>query len=367
MTTISKLSAEVAYHTSHDYLTGLSNRDSFSRKLEHLVKHPAGGKEHYALLYIDIDRFKIINDTCGHSTADSMLVTIAGIIREFAEQPDFSARLGGDQFGLIIKSETEKSAVEKAREIHQSFHRNKIQSKGKVYAYDTSIGVSFLNGSGGSVSEFLAEADDACFLAKEEAATGSRSTTGKLTSSFSAGEKWNGFPSFRRPLMKTGLSFLYRNQASERNRHTVQQGRDPDKDARRGRKSGDACRFIPAAERYNMMAQIDRWVLSEAIRLFQQNRKNEHLSHIKQLSINLSAQSMTDDSILDFIQGVFSSSGINPESVCFEITETTTISNMAYAHEFIDQLKKTGCSFALDDFGSGFSSFNYLKTFRLTI
>ena len=362
MTTVSQLSAAVAYHTSHDYLTGLSNRDSFSLQLEELIISSDTHKDIFALLYIDIDRFKIINDTCGHEIADSMLVTIADIIKKFSEAPNFNARLGGDQFGLIIRAKSEKEALKQVESLHSSFHKHKLKSSDKVYAYDTSIGVSFLNDGAPSVSELLAEADDACFLAKEEGGNrikifnkkenqfqqrrGEMEWVAKLSKALDE-NRFELYVQEIRPLdsLKTPYSkgeILIRME---------------DEDG----KTVMPADFIPAAERYNMMAQIDRWVLSEAIRLFQKNRSESMLTHIKELSINLSAQSMSDAGILDFINNEFESSGIDPKSICFEITETATISNMSSAHKFINELKKTGCSFALDDFGSGFSSFNYLK------
>jgi len=362
MTAVRQLSEAVAYHTSHDNLTGLSNRDMFSIQLEQLIEIKAPRAKSYSLVYIDIDRFKIVNDTCGHTTADEMLVDIAGVIKTFSKNPGYSARLGGDQFGLIIESENTKEAVNTINELHRTFHKKKLEWEGKVFAYDTSIGVSFLNGSDITVSEFLAEADDACFLAKEEG--GNRiKIYDKSANQFQQRRGEMEWVSKLSKALDQNRFELYIQEIKplDKNRIPYSKGeilirmRDDD---------GNIVMpadFIPAAERYNMMAQIDKWVISEAIMLFQQHLNNGRLGEIKEISINLSAQSMTDESMLDFIKQEFTNSGATPANYCFEITETATISNMSSAHEFIYNLKQTGCSFALDDFGSGFSSFNYLK------
>ena len=361
MTTISKLSEAVEYHSSHDKLTGLSDRETFSIQLEKLLEKPSGNSC-CALAYIDIDRFKIINDTCGHNTADTMLVDIAADIGSFSESPNDSARIGGDQFGLIVHADTRDKAVETVNRLHAEFHTKKLKWDGKVFAFDTSIGVTFLDDSTESVSEVLAEADDACLLAKEEGGNrikvydkkenqflqrrGEMEWVSKLSKALDE-NRFELYIQEIRPLNETEVPYskgeiLIRMKDEQGN---IIMPAD----------------FIPAAERYNMMAQIDKWVITNSIELYKKNIRSGRLNHIKELSVNLSAQSMSDDGILEFIKQTLNSSGIPPETICFEITETATISNMSSAHDFIDELKKTGCTFALDDFGSGFSSFNYLK------
>ena len=362
MTTVSKLSEAVEYHTSHDKLTGLSNRDSFSLQLEKAVQMTGQNSGFYSLAYIDIDRFKIINDTCGHRTADTMLVEVASTIKDFCEDANDSARLGGDQFGLIIKSGSKKEALTKVSELHKTFHEKKLEWENRVFAFDTSIGLTFINNNAESVSEILAEADDACFLAKEEGGNriklfdnksnqfkkrrGEVEWVSKLSKALDE-NRFDLYIQEIRPLDTSKISYskgeiLIRMRDEEGN---VVMPAD----------------FIPAAERYNMMGQIDRWVISESMHLYKKNQEAGKMSHIRELSVNLSAQSMSDDNILEFIKDAFKKSDIPPSVFCFEITETATISNMSSAHEFINELKQIGCSFALDDFGSGFSSFNYLK------
>ncbi|HAK45174.1 MAG TPA: two-component system response regulator [Spirochaeta sp.] len=362
MTTVKKLSEAVAYHTSHDKLTGLSNRENFSIELERLHGIEPDNGSVYSLVYIDIDRFKIINDTCGHTIADTMLVDIAAIIKELLTDTNHSARLGGDQFGLILRTETEKEAIKTVQNLHKTFHNKKLQWNGKVFAFDTSIGMTFINDSSDNVSEVLAQADDACLLAKEEGGNrikvydrkenqflqrrGEMEWVSKLSKALEE-NRFELYIQEIRPLSGDSVNFskgeiLIRMKDEEGN--TVM-----------------PADFIPAAERYNIMPQIDKWVITQTIELYLKNMQNGRFSNIKELSVNLSAQSMSDDSVLDFIKDEFARTGISPSTICFEITETATISNMSSAHEFIDDLKQTGCSFALDDFGSGFSSFNYLK------
>ena len=360
MTTVKKLSEAVAYHTSHDKLTGLSNRENFSLELERILEIESEDESFYSMAYIDVDRFKIVNDTCGHTTADSMLVEIASIIKEFAPNPNDSARIGGDQFGLIIRSKSEKEALKKVQSLHSTFHKKKLQWEGKVFAYDTSIGLTFINGSSENVSEILAQADDACLLAKEEGGNRikiydrkgnqflQRRGEMEWVSKLNAALEENRFELYIqeiRPLGKETYSkgeILLRMKDEEGN--TIM-----------------PADFIPAAERYNVMPQIDKWVIKQSIETQMKNINNGKFKHIKEVSINLSAQSMSDATVLEFIKKEFTRTGIPPQAICFEITETATITNMASAHDFINDLKQTGCSFALDDFGSGFSSFNYLK------
>jgi EAL domain-containing protein (putative c-di-GMP-specific phosphodiesterase class I) len=237
-----------------------------------------------------------------------------------------------------------------------------LKINNRVFAYDTSIGISFLDNSSDSVSEFLAEADDACFLAKEEG--------GNRIKVFN--KKENQFQQHRGEM--EWVSKLSKALDENRFELYVQEIR-PLINLENTHSKGEIlirmrdeennmimpADFIPAAERYNMMAQIDKWVVAESIRLFQENLVKGKLQHIKSLSVNLSAHSMSDESLLGFIKNEFEKTKIEPDSICFEITETATISNMRTAHDFIHELKKTGCTFALDDFGSGFSSFNYLK------
>ena len=362
MTTVSRLSEAVEYHTSHDKLTGLSNRDTFSLQLEQVINSSGENGKMYSLAYIDIDRFKVINDTCGHGTADTMLVDMAAIIKDFSDDPNDSARIGGDQFGLIVKSGNKKEAIKKVGELHNAFHQKKLQWADRVFAFDTSIGLTFIEPNSESVSEILAEADDACFVAKEEG--GNRiKLFDKKSNQFQQRRGEMEWISKLSKALDENRFELYVQEIRPLNQIKIPHSKGEILIRMKDEEGSIVmpADFIPAAERYNMMAQIDRWVIAQSIALYQKNLEAGKMQHIKEFSVNLSAQSMSDDSILEFIKDEFRKSGIPPEVICFEITETATISNMASAHEFINDLKQTGCSFALDDFGSGFSSFNYLK------
>ncbi len=363
MTTISTLSDAIEYHTSHDKLTGLFSRQQFSVQIENIIKEKSFLNDGIkALVYIDIDRFKIINKTCNYQKADSMLIKIAQIVTDFTAGQEYRARLGSDQFGLIINEKTKKEVLEKVKNLHDTIYNNKLEWEDRIFSFDTSMGITFIEANSVNVSDILAEAQDACLVAKDE-----------------GGNRIKIYDKKDRQFQKRSGEIEWVSKLSkaiDQNRFQIfiQEIRPVDKIKTSYSKGEILIRmldedgnyimpadFIPAAERYNMMSKIDKWVISNAIMLFQKNREMGRLSNIKEISLNLSAQSISNDSILDFIKNEFKLSGIPPEEICFEITETTTISNMASAHEFIDALRRTGCTFALDDFGSGFSSFNYLK------
>ncbi|MDC7125880.1 MAG: EAL domain-containing protein, partial [Spirochaetales bacterium] len=362
MTTLNRLSEAVEYHTSHDKLTGLSNREIFSLKLEQVLSETLSSSQTFALAYIDIDRFKIVNDTCGHSIADKMLVDIAICLKEFAGNPDFCARLGGDQFGIILVDYSFDKIKENIKRLHTELSSKKLEWNSHFFNFDTSIGITALTNSSANVSAVLAEADDACFLAKEEGGNRIKVYDKKETQFLKRRGEMEWVSKLSKAISEDRFElYIQEIKPLNNNRNTYSKGevlirmRDED---------GSVIMpadFIPAAERYNMMAQIDRWVVSNSIKYYLKNIKKGRLKHIREISINLSAPSISDGTILEYIKNDFKTTGISPREICFEITETSTISDMSAAHDFINDLKQTGCSFALDDFGSGFSSFNYLK------
>lgn len=362
-TEMQRLSDTISYQASHDTLTGLANREEFSGRLEMILQNAKQHDSFHSLVYLDIDQFRVINDICGHTAGDELLLKTTRIIRSVVRSSDLSARLGADEFGILLEDAKIDQAVEIAKRLQARLMGDKLIWEKHVFNINTSIGIVPIDGTSESTHAVLAAADDACFIAKDEG--------GNKIKIYSNEE--NRFAQRRGEMQ--WISRL--TKALEDDRfilyHQPIVPLDPGKQAIK--KSEILIRmidtedniimpadFIPAAERYNLMPAIDRWVIHSAFRSFKsledsfEGRRNPFT-----LSINLSAAFLADESSLDYIHYEFQEYGISPEAFCFEITETAAITNMERATQFIHDMKKTGCTFALDDFGSGFSSFNYLR------
>lgn len=353
------LSEQVAYQASHDALTGLVNRSEFDRILQTVVFEATNEDTEHALCYMDLDQFKIVNDTSGHMAGDELLRQLGDVLRQLIRKGDVLARLGGDEFGILMNhcslNEAFK-ACEKLRDVIRDFQ---FAWEDRSFSIGVSIGISSINKSCGNAVDILKEADAACYAAKEngrnrvhvfrpdDEALASRQGEMQWVEKIRHGIDGNYFVLYGQLIVPIsdnpeGLHFETLVRYQDEYGNTIPPGA-----------------FLPAAERYNMASALDKWVITH---LFSWLAEHESfLDKLSLCSVNLSGLSLTDESMLDFISEAFSRYLIPTEKICFEITETAAIGNLNYATKFINHLRKKGCLFSLDDFGSGLSSFAYLK------
>ena len=365
-----KLAHQLSYQATHDALTGLINRSEFERELEYLLDSAASLHREHALLYLDLDQFKVVNDTCGHSAGDELLRQLTARIQAKMRESDTFARLGGDEFGVLLENCPLDQAVRLANVLLDEVGTFHFTWLDKSFAVGVSIGLVEITAGSGNSASVLSAADTACYAAKDKGRNrvqvyspgdvemaerhGEMHWVARIAKAFEenrfrlhyqpivlAGESEPAIPHGPRPVADRGavqhFEILLRMLDEENN--LVLPGS-----------------FIPAAERYNLMVEIDRWVVSNVF--------NWLLAHSERpviCAINLSGQSVNDDRFLAFLIDQIKGSRVTPQQVCFEITETAAISNLTKASNFIKTIKSLGCSFSLDDFGSGMSSFAYLK------
>ncbi len=356
-----ELNRRLSYHASHDVLTGLVNRREFENRLGRALKSARARESSYALLYLDLDRFKIINDTCGHQAGDALLGQLGALLKSRIRWRDCLSRLGGDEFGVLLESCSLDEAMRSAESLVTAIDEFKFSWEDRSFKLTVSVGVVPITADNEDVGTILNAADAACQAAKEAGRN--------RVHSFEA----NDIELMRR---RREIQWAARiNNALEENRFELfrqtilplqetEHGEHYELLLRMRDESGSLVApdlFISAAERYGIMPNVDRWVVENALRwLVSEADERERLA---MCSINLSGQSLADDKFLPFVIEQFHRSGINATQICFEITETSAIASYAQASRFINALKELGCLFALDDFGTGLSSFGYLKHF----
>jgi len=360
-----RMKKEIAYQASHDSLTGLHNRREFEKRLKQLLLSAQQEKIEHALLYMDLDQFKVVNDTCGHAAGDRLLKQISSLMLRKIRSSDTLARLGGDEFGIILTSCGQQKASQIANDILQLVKDFHFVWQGNNFQIGVSIGVVSLTPESGSLSELLSAADSACYIAKESGRNRVCSFGAKdLTIKRKHGEmEWVRHIN---DALKNDSFVLYFQQIIPfiANAPNTIQGEIL---LRMKNRQGDLispAAFIKSAERYDLMNNIDRWVINASLRTLgaQHAQCNED---IITCSINLSGQSIGSEGFLDFLVESINTSQVSPKHICFEITETAAIANIDSAIYFIDALREMGCRFALDDFGSGLSSFSYLKNLNV--
>ena len=355
------LNRRLSYHASHDILTGLVNRAEFENRVERALKSARARETSYALLYLDLDQFKIVNDSCGHSAGDALLGQLGTLLKSKIRWRDTLARLGGDEFGVLLESCSLDEAMNTAETLRMAIGEYKFLWEERTFRLGVSIGVVPITADNEDVAALLTAADSACAAAKEAGRNRIHSF------------QENDIDLMRR---RREMQWAARiNNALEENRfelfrQTIQPLQVEEEGAHyeillrmRDENGGIIAPglFIEAAERYGITPSIDRWVIRSAFRwLVSEADERERLSLC---SINLSGQSLGDEKFLPFVVDQFQMSGLDATKICFEITETAAIASYSQANRFINALKELGCMFALDDFGTGLSSFGYLKHF----
>ncbi|MDA8256258.1 MAG: EAL domain-containing protein [Betaproteobacteria bacterium] len=356
----------LSYQATHDALTGLVNRQEFERRLERMLIETRGDGEAYALLYLDLDRFKVVNDTCGHTAGDQLLRQITERLHERLRSRDTLARLGGDEFGVLLEHCPLDQAMRIATELRDATQDYRFVWEGKPFSVSASIGLVPLSATTGSVSAALAAADAACYAAKEQgrnrvhlyqpddATLAQQKTQMQWVSRLTHALDTDRFRLYRQIIAPLGQN----GQGQGRGRpHYEILLRLLDEEDR----VVEPMAFVPAAERYNLMPTIDRWVVREVIRHHAVQQRLASVAERPIYAVNLSGSSLSDERLAEFVQSLLAEYGVPADMLCFEISETAAIANLNHATHLIQTLKHAGCLFALDDFGSCMSSFSYLK------
>jgi diguanylate cyclase (GGDEF)-like protein/PAS domain S-box-containing protein len=365
VTELRGLARQMSYQATHDALTGLVNRREFERRLEEAIEGGHRGDAQHVLCYLDLDRFKLVNDTSGHVAGDSMLREVAKLLRDAVRDSDTVGRLGGDEFGTLLVG----CPLEKARQIADDVCRAvgdyRFVWKDRIFNIGVSVGLVEISRESGNLEEMLAAADTACYVAKKQG-------SGRVVV-YSARDEAMA--------RHTGeIQWLQRLQgALKENRfHLYHQvivpahGLDDDGGPamevlvrlqdENGRELLPA-EFMRAAERYRLMGLVDRWVVQTTLAAL--GRGAIPVAANRSVAINISGQTLGDLQFLEFVVECLDSTGVTPGQVCFEITESAVIANLDHARRFIGVLHGMGCQFALDDFGSGIGSFSNLKNLPL--
>jgi len=354
------LSEKLAYEASHDSLTGLCNRFELERHVDAALELAASEDAECALCYLDLDRFKLINDSCGHQAGDRVLREIAALLTAQVRQGDTLARIGGDEFAVLMKRCTLEQARRVADSVLRAVAAYRLDWEGKRFSVGISIGMARIGRDSGTISDVLKAVDSACYAAKE---TGRnrihvfelddeqhlrRHDDAHWGMLIERALEEKRFELFMQPISAT-------NGQSQPGEHIEILLR------MRGEKGELVCpgNFLPSAEHFHLSTRIDQWVLREVLNWLA--RAGDQANRLHQCAINLSGQSLADDRFLDYVLQCFRTSSVAPEKICFEVTETAAVSDIVKARRFISRLKEDGCRFALDDFGTGVSNFSYLK------
>ncbi|MEW8492490.1 MAG: EAL domain-containing protein [Candidatus Thiodiazotropha taylori] len=358
MTREYEMAEQLSYQASHDALTGLVNRREFENRAERLLATIQQDKDKHAFCFMDLDQFKVVNDTYGHTAGDDLLRKLSVILQHEVRRHDTLARLGGDEFGVLMVQCSLKQARRVATSLQKAIQEYQFMWEGHSFKVGVSIGLVAITENTPDLSELMKQADSACYMAKDMG----RNRIHEYQTEDEKLVKRHGemlwVTRIQEALDKD--SFCLHSQVivaldGHNDRHYELLIRMVDK-------KGEIISpnaFLPAAERYSLIGDIDRWVIENTFTLLASN--TAFVEQISFISINLSGQTLADSEMLETIINQLDKNGIDGDKVCFEITETTAISNLSYAKIFISTLKKLGCKFALDDFGSGLSSYGYLK------
>jgi diguanylate cyclase (GGDEF)-like protein len=358
------LESRLVYQASHDSLTGLVNRHEFELRVEHAITTAATEDKRHVLMYLDLDQFKVVNDTCGHIAGDELLKQISAQLHRRLRDTDTLARLGGDEFGVLLEGCPIEKGENIAETLRQTIRDYRFVWQDKTFEIGASIGLVAITTDSCSMTEVLSAADSACYVAKDLGRNRSHVylEDDDIVAARHGEMHWvqriyAAIADDRLTLYAQKIESL---DANNNELHFEVLVRMLDEEGNIIPPGA----FIPAAERYNLMSNIDRWVIRNALQNMDAVLADEpDLDFV--CALNISGQSLCDDDFLDFVMGQINLSRVESTSVCFEITETAAIANLNQAMHIIDTLQGIGCRFSLDDFGSGLSSFAYLKNMKV--
>ena len=356
-----ELSRKLSYQASHDALTDVINRRAFEIQLTKVIQQTRKDNEKHALLYLDLDQFKVVNDTCGHDAGDQLLIQITSLLQSKLGINNTLARLGGDEFGILLRNCTLNKARDFAEIVLAALKQFRFEWQSIHFQLGVSIGIAMIDKKCKNIVTAMSAADMACYVAKDTGrnrvhvySQGNKELVrrkdemqwmSKLTTAL----KEKRFLLYKQPIVPLGRKG---NSGNEEKRYELL--------LRLKNADGEIVlpnEFIPAAERYNFMPTLDKWVIGNAFS-YLANSKSDNTSY----SINLSGTSLNTHTLLNYIKQELRKHDISPENICFEITETAAIKNLSKVAKLVRELKKLGFKFALDDFGKGVSSFMYLSS-----
>lgn len=354
------MSLQLTRAASYDGLTGLLNRQAFERQLQRVLEQAPESDPGTVLCHLDLDQFKVINDTCGHAAGDLLLQWISSLIRERVRDGDVLARLGGNEFGLLLPRASPADAEEIAAEIHCGLRDFRFVWEDRTFTVGISIGLVRISPDLKDLADLLGAADHACFLAKRRG--GGRTHVWERDDV--EVRRHRGQLDWLLRLQRAldeDLFLLYWQRIQPladaagggRFHEVLLRMQDDDEIVH------EPSEFLLAAERYGLMPEIDRWVVKRTLELLAR-QSGAFLAELDCCAINLSGVSIGDEAVLAAIEADLAATEVPPEKICFEITETVAVSNLERANRMIRKLSERGCRWALDDFGSGMSSYRYL-------
>jgi len=366
VTSAREMERKVSWQATHDELTGLVNRREFERRLSDALAEVRRAGASHAVLFLDLDQFKVVNDTCGHAAGDELLRQLSRALANQIRQSDTLARLGGDEFGVLLAHCPIEQAGRVAEALRRTVEQFHFAWQDKMFRIGVSIGGVPLADPSKTLAEVMSAADAACYHAKDSG----RNRVHLITAGDGEIAERHGqmqwVARIHRALDENRLRLWYQEIRPISARALAADAPPGDRYellVRMVDERGDPVppmAFLPAAERYHLMPAIDRWVVEHALEFIERCYAGG-ARRLASASVNLSGASVGDPNFLEFLKCLLACSRVEPQTLCFEITETTAVADLARASRFIAALKEIGCRFSLDDFGSGMSSFAYLK------